>query len=456
MAEQQNPFGIQFRKNLENYLAKIDSINDTLPFVTELIDMNNNVEKTAVNKFFNEHAIKKEITTVTDTPEGTGSKEEIVRMSVADYLVFEGLNKNAKVAKLSLTLIPESLFVTLISQFDAFIGDLIKIIFKAHPEKLFSSEKNIPFKMINEFTNIDEIKGYLIEKEVESVLRESHESHFEWLENKLGIPLRSDLPIWKTYMEITERRNLLVHNNGIVSSQYLLICNKSKCDVSNKSVGDKLTVSLDYFKAAYFCLYELAVKLTQVTWRHELPDDLDHAGTNLNNICYDLIHNELFDLADTLLSFATDTLKKHSDEKIKHHFLINKALSKYLAGKKDISDKILNAKDWSASGLMYQVAVNTLLENYPQVYDGMLKIGRSNEIPKHSYQAWPLFIKIREEKQFQDTFKTIFDEEYNVIERPSKAISQLLDVFTSKKKKIVAQKRLAKKTANELDLQKKD
>ena len=118
------------------------------------------------------------------------------------------------------------------------------------------------FADLNTFKSIEEAREFIIEKEVESVLRKSHSEHFTYLENKIGMPLKKDLPIWKTFIEITERRNLFVHCDGIVSSQYIKVCKENKCYQKDIELNERLTVKLDYFQLAYECLYEITTKLT--------------------------------------------------------------------------------------------------------------------------------------------------------------------------------------------------
>jgi hypothetical protein len=304
---------------------------------------------------------------------------------------------------------------------------LIKKIYELFPEKLNECEKNLTYSQLIEFRSIDEAKDYIVEREVESVLRESHTYHFEWLEKKLSTTLRKDLPIWSTFIEVTERRNLFVHNDGHVSNQYLTVCKKNKVHLPKElKTGDILHVDAEYFQKAYECIFELSVKLNQVIWRVLIANDLKNADDGLNEICYDLIQKEKFGLADILLDFATNILPRHHNELSKNVFIINQALSKYLAGKKEESDKILNQKDWSASNNSFKLAVNVLKENYDEAFTLMMQIGHSEDVPRHAYQTWPLFKKVRENQVFLDTYKSIFKEDYKIIERPSKKILMMI------------------------------
>jgi hypothetical protein len=249
------------------------------------------------------------------------------------------------------------------------------------------------------------------------VLRKSHSEQFDYLESRLGLKLRVNLPIWKSFIEITERRNLLVHCDGIVSNQYIKNCQEHKIKLDKIKVGDKLKVSPDYFFESYNALYEIAVKLAHTIWRKLLISDLKEADRKLNDVCYKLLNSGSYKLADILLSFGYKQ-KKHFNESLKNVFIINGALSKYLQDDKKECKKILETKDWSASSDDFRMANEVLLEKYDNIYALMKKVGNNGDIDKTDYREWPIFSKIRKEKKFQETYKEIFDEEYAVLETP--------------------------------------
>jgi hypothetical protein len=243
--------------NLHKLLRHLDSIKDTLPMTLLLLEPHNKKANTKFEEFIEKNAKKIE--------NENGQKSIAVKFE--DSKIFEQLSKNSEISGLAMKIIPESLFVSLISQYDAFLNKLLKILFKTRPEYINNSERELSFSQLIQFDSIETAREYVIEKEVETVLRKSHSEHFDYLENKLAIPLRKDLPIWQTFIEITERRNLFVHCDGIISNQYLKVCKDHKCDIKNFNVNDRLNVDLKYFTTAYNCLYELSTKLTHTIWR---------------------------------------------------------------------------------------------------------------------------------------------------------------------------------------------
>jgi len=71
-------------------------------------------------------------------------------------------------------LLPRSLLASLISQYDAYLGRILRVIFVKRPEILNSSDKKLAFATLNQFNSIESAREYVLEKEVEAILRSSH------------------------------------------------------------------------------------------------------------------------------------------------------------------------------------------------------------------------------------------------------------------------------------------
>lgn len=402
-------------QNLEIFLRHIDSIRDTLPMTMLLIQPYNRKANDDFLTFVKEK--------VKEIEDDNGQKRMLVKAD--ESKTFEMLERNASISSLANKIIHESLFVSLISQYDAFLTRLLRAIYEIKPEVLNGSDRNLTFSQIVELNSIEQARELIIEKEIDTVLRKSHSEQFEYLEKLIGIKLRVNLTIWPTFIEITERRNLLVHCDGVVSNHYIKNCLEHKCDVDTVKVGDRLGTKQDYFLNSYKCLYEIATKLTHTIWRKLMPSDLKNADTSLNEIGYNLINSESFQLADLLLDFGVKQTK-HFNDSLKNVFIINCSLSKYLQNKKDEAKLILDKKDWSASSNDFKLAYAVLTDDYEVAYDIMQKIGNNGEINSTAYKEWPLFNIIRKERKFKEVFKSIFEEDYSVMETPMRPLQELI------------------------------
>ncbi|WP_117879835.1 hypothetical protein [Aureibaculum luteum] len=396
-----------FENEIDLFIDHIDSLYQTNPMVNMILK----VTQLTSEKKRQEYVDEKGIIAKDD------AGNETTKIDFRHINKYLDLDKKAQNSFLAERLIQRNFIVSLVSQFDAYVGSLIRKIFIIKPELLNGSERNLSFSKLSEYQSINEAKEYIIEKEIESVLRDSHYNQFKWLENKLGMTLTKDLPSFCDFIEITERRNLFVHSNGVVSSQYLSVCNKHNYKFETiLSTGEELKVDEKYFAKAYNILFEIGVKLSQVIWRKLLPNDLENTDSSLNDILYRLLQRREYKLAINLSDFATTILKKHSSQEFKLVFNVNKAQAYKWDGQEEICSKMMKNMDWSAMSDKFKLSKAILLDDFESVYKLMRKIGKDeDELPQEGYKEWPLFNKVRQEVEFKKVYKEIFEEEYEFI-----------------------------------------
>jgi hypothetical protein len=396
-----------FKDEIDLFIDHIDSLYQTNPMVNMILKVTQMTSEKKRQEYIEDKGI------VSKDDEG----KETTKIDFKHINKYLDLDKKAQNSFLAQRLIQRNFIVSLVSQFDAYVGSLIRKIFIIRPELLNGSERNLSYSKLSEYNSIDEAKEYIVEKEIESVLRDSHINQFKWLENKLNMPLTKDLPSWCDFIEITERRNLFVHSNGIISSQYLSVCNKHNVKSDRiLTTGQELAVDEKYFSKAYSVLFEIGVKLSQVIWRKLVPHDLNDADLALNDIIYRLLQRKEFKLAINLSEFATQILKKHSSQEFKLVFNVNKAQAYKWDEQEDTCRKMMKNMDWSAMSDKFKLSKSILLDDYDTVYKLMRKIGKDEEeLPQVGYKEWPLFNKVRLEKEFKDVYKEIYDEEYEFV-----------------------------------------
>ena len=308
--------------------------------------------------------------------------------------------------------IPRVFVVSLVSHFDTLVGGILRILFGLKRELLNASERTLTFKELSEFDSIEEAWDLIVEKEIETVIRKSHLEQFEWMEQKFKLPLRKDLPSWPVFLEVTERRNLFVHCDGIASSNYMRMCkehNFPTCE--HVKLGEKVEVTRDYFRKAHECVLEIGIKLSHVLWRKLDPGTREAADESLNDACLQLLLDGRNRLATNLLDFASLTLKAHSDERSRRIFVINRVQAYKWSGEQERAVEILDAEDWSACGLDFQLAAAVLRDEFGKAADLMRAIGPDSNPAKDSYLQWPLFKEFRKAAHFRQAFEAVFGEQ---------------------------------------------
>jgi hypothetical protein len=391
---------------IDLFVNQIDALAETLPLSIESIHQVWHGANAEVKSFLSKEC-------------KTEQKEDGKTYYTFDgnqYLKYSRLNRRAGKASIARTLVPRGLFVALVSQFDAYVGALVKNLFRLKPQIVDSSGKSMTFAELSKFASLDEARDYMIEKEIDGLLRESHADQFDWLEKKFSIQLCKDLASWPAFIELTERRNLFVHTNGIVSRQYLEICGRHSCQIAEDvRIGSTLPLKREYFDAAYRCLYEIGVKLGQVLWRRLAPDQLAKADSNLVLISYALINEGRYQLARELLDFAT-SLPRHSAEDQRLRLVVNRAQTYKWMTDEAKCKEILEEEDWTAKNLKFQLAHAVLTSDFSRAISVVKQIGATEpELDKHSYREWPLFREFRKCPDFIAVFEQIFREPLNNI-----------------------------------------
>lgn len=425
-----------FEYAIDNFILEIDALAESLPLVMGMVELKRSSHSKKLDKFIDEHKGKDE--------EG----EEVFKIPLDRFNEFNTINKELKSSNAAYSILPRNFVVSLVSQYDAYLGELYRALFQIKPELAFLLEKEFSFQEILKYEDLDELKDFVIEKDIENLLRKSHYEQLTTLENRIkkhtekDFTLTTNLPILPTFIEVTERRNLFVHCNGIISRNYLENCTKHKVpNISKLEIGSQLNVEPEYFGKSFQAVFEIGVKLGQVLWRKFLPESSEKADVNINNLCFDLIQSGYYELAYTLLKFITEEIPNKSTAKLKKTMIINKALACYLLNDKKKCNRILKSEDWSI-GVHFQLAVSVLNEDYVEATKLMKKIGpNDDDFDASNYQEWPLFSKFRDTKEFKDTFKEIFEKEFVIKKAPEKSFIKLLTGIEERKKELEEKKK---------------
>lgn len=213
-----------------------------------------------------------------------------------------------------------------IAQYDAFLQNLLKEIYKTKPELLNKSEKPLTYSELSSFPNIESAREYVLEKHIESIIRDSHLEQIKTIEKDLNVNLRKDLPILDIFLEACERRNCIIHNGGFVNNTYLN--NLKKFNISSElTIGDRLDVYPEYLELAVGSVFEIGFKLSQVLRRKFATDEasISAADSSLINQPFYLIQIGKYKLAESILEYGFKYVKKWSADTSRLIVLVNYA-----------------------------------------------------------------------------------------------------------------------------------
>jgi hypothetical protein len=305
----------------------------------------------------------------------------------------------------------------MVSQFDAYIGDLLRTIYEINPDKLKQSDHKFNFAELQAIGSIEAAKEQIIETKIENCLRDSHQDQFKEIASSIGVSNLKDFDNWPYFVEITQRRNLFVHSNGVVSNQYLSICKDEKVQLGELKKGDQLEVDRSYFNKAYEVFYEVAVKLSQMTMRVLLLKKdktcLEEIDKCMITNTFDLIVDGRYDVAIELANFALGERFNHNN-KDRMYLVLNRAQAYKWNGDEKKCQEMLAEEDFSACSSELKCPKYALEDNLDKVCEMMRSCGKNSEILKpEQYRTWPIFKGVRDKDKFRDTFKSIFGEDFD-------------------------------------------
>jgi hypothetical protein len=316
--------------------------------------------------------------------------------------------------------LPRTFLLALVSRYDALVGSLVRALFKQKPEALRSSDRTFTFAELSQFQSMESAREFIVEREVETLLRKSHSEQFDWLEKRFDIKLREGLEAWPAFVEITERRNLFAHADGVVSMQYMTKCRAERVELGNVTQGTALFVDGPYFGRASDIICEIGVKLAQVLWRKVVPSETEDADCSLKDAALDIVEQGRYELAKALLDFGDTTLsRRHASESWRLWFVIHRALAYSLSGDKNKCTEILSSHDWSATEDSLKLAESVLSERFDASLTLMKKIGPRGDFPKGHYLHWPLFRGLRRSPMFTKTIEEIFGNDTHEEQLPT-------------------------------------
>lgn len=328
----------------------------------------------------------------------------------------------------AVSVLMKSLFIGIFSEYDVFIGDLLKAIYEKKPDLFKNIKREITLSELLEFSSVEAVKQDILDKEIDSFRRNSYAEQFCELESKFDIKTLRGFSDWSNFVELGQRRNLLTHNGGICSDQYINMCEKSGYIWKDKpNCGDDLMPTPKYFYDAIIIASKVAFMLTHTLWRKLLPTEVEEADNEMNSTIFEILSKERWKQGTEFSEFAlTDPMVRKTSDINKRIRIINHSIGLNQLKREGEAISSLNSLDWSASIRDFQLAILVLKNEYKLAAELMKKIGKNGElITQLSYHNWPLFQDFRDRAEFHTAYQEIYDIPF--IEEAAKEVQEIVN-----------------------------
>ncbi len=398
MKDEKNPYIGELTDNLEEFIENIKCLKETYGYSEGTLQQQYKEAKKAHDDFLAKY-----------------SNGKYTQIPSSQNRVYKKLEKRRNRAQRAFDLIPPTYIISLVSLYDSFYAGLIRCIYHAFPEKLQECNKQFLFRDICNLESLLDVKQKIVDSVIEEELRASHSEQLDWLGKFIDVKLLSNPNEWSDFIELTERRNLFVHADGLVSQQYISECKKFNVNFGEVPKGSKLTVSKEYFDNSFKLLYKIAIQLTLLILNKTYLGKYSITSANIDEVIinnvYELISSKLYDTAICISDFTLDKHFTHNS-KDRCYIILNKAQAYKWSNNEDECIALLAQEDtttWNDDLLIPKL----VLENkFDEVYEKMRKVGgRSDIVSSDAYRNWPIFQEIRKEEEFVKVYSEIFGEE---------------------------------------------
>jgi uncharacterized protein (UPF0216 family) len=138
--------------------------------------------------------------------------------------------------------------------FDAVISDALLAALRHIPERLRSG-RTLTVEDALRFQDRDELIENLAYREMRDLMYQSVEKQFAYFRTSFGVDVFEDTSLVVSVAAVRERRNLVAHNNGLASDEYV-----ARFD-STAKVGDRVVTDAESAESDRVLLAEVAVAL---------------------------------------------------------------------------------------------------------------------------------------------------------------------------------------------------
>ena len=292
-------------------------------------------------------------------------------------------------------LLYQNSLISLISAVERFLSQIIHTYYNAVPDAMSDKDKVFSFDDLRNFNTVEDARVYLIEKKVTDLMRGSFTDWISFFRTQTGLLMSYLDPYMDTLVETCERRNLLIHNAGIVNSIYLSKVSLALRKGTKK--GDTLHLTRKYLDERIDYFERYSILLVAELWKKLKPTDNRRADI-LSNIAYSNLLQSRWSIAEGLSFFMM------KDKKMKEPMRLIGTLNYWQSvkrqGRWEEVKGDAEAEDFSAKGIRYQLGHLALLEKKKEFFALVPVALAGKVISLDDLQEFPIFEDMRKDRRF--------------------------------------------------------
>jgi hypothetical protein len=293
------------------------------------------------------------------------------------------------------TLLRSSLLTMAVSAFEALVGNLAARHFELRPKTL--GKEKFALSRLTEFETVDQIIDAAIAHRVFLLLQERLSDWVQWFDDDsgLGIKLKNLTIDFRTLEELIQRRHIIVHNGGLVSSQYL---ERLTFAGDPPVLGQPMPVTEEYMRTSLDHLDVVGNLLGVAVWSKDDPPEESQAVSALSNRHEQVLFEGRWDVVRKFCEIGKNVA---SFDKQAQVFQVNEWLAiKRLEGLGTLAAQIEAEWDTTALEPQFRLVKHALLDQADEFFILAPGILSSGGIQDEQLRTWPVFTELREDPRF--------------------------------------------------------
>lgn len=286
--------------------------------------------------------------------------------------------------------------ISLLSSAEWFYSQLLHFFYDKNPAAAGIKKKTLTLEELKSFGTVEDAEKYLIDSKIEGLLRSSFVEWMDTLKTELNLGLGYMVDFNDELIEIYQRRNLFVHNGGIVNSIYLSkVIEKYRQDVE---IDTRLTVDEEYLDNAINKIHVLFSLVACELWKKDDPSD-EGRSNFLMELNYVYLKRHEWAIAKLPNIFLKNDAKQPTIPKT--YAQLNCWLCEKRTDDSGKLKKELEAIDFSDKTIVIQLALSALKEDKVSFFRELPKAINSEELPLKYLFDFPILQDMRNTKEFE-------------------------------------------------------
>lgn len=300
-----------------------------------------------------------------------------------------------------------SSLISLTSVVEWFLSEILHSYYVKYPDSFNSSDKTFSLSDLKGLASIQDVEQYFLDKKIEEILRGSIDDWIRYLRSNLKLNMSYLDTYMKELSEIFHRRNLLVHNHGLVNRIYI-----AKVDESQRlgaRLDKPISVTDSYLQHAIDLIERMLTLIALELWKNCAPDDAIR-GEILVEIVFDHLVNQRWSISESLCRFMINDSKIPEINKLVGQ--INYWLSVKEQGRYQEIQKEIESADYSAKAPIFQLALAAIKVEPQEFFHILPTVISAEGLTYAALDSWPIFREIRQTESYID-YRQAHENEFN-------------------------------------------